>query len=89
MHSRAASDSLRPGVAVLTTYNQSFRIYHKKLFELGLISIDIGVIDTIRGNKPKRLPLVLAKEETKKIISLVPETKQSMLKLLLGCNVFF
>ena len=48
---------------------------------------ELGPINAIRPKKPKRLPTVLNKEETQKIIGLMSGTHQLMAKLLYGSGL--
>jgi hypothetical protein len=44
-------------------------------------------IDSIRAKKPKRLPTVMTKDETMKVIGAIPADHQLMAKLIYGCGL--
>ena len=46
--------------------------------------IDVEKVDAIRSEKPERLPVVLSRSETKRIISLLQGKYQLVIKLLYG-----
>ncbi|OPY80816.1 MAG: Tyrosine recombinase XerD [Syntrophorhabdus sp. PtaU1.Bin153] len=48
---------------------------------------DLGDIDAIRAKKPRRLPTVMSKDETMKVISAVPSDHQLAVKLIYGSGL--
>jgi integron integrase len=49
--------------------------------------LDEQTIDAVRARKPKRLPVVLTKEETRRVIGLLSGTHRLMVKLLYGSGL--
>ena len=48
---------------------------------------DLGPVDALRANRPKRLPTVLTKEETLRLIGCLSGTHQLMAKLIYGSGI--
>jgi integron integrase len=68
-----------------STQNQAFSallfLYRQVLHQ------DLGPIDALRAKRPRRLPTVLSKEETQRLIGCLSGTHQLMAKLLYGSGL--
>lgn len=56
-------------------------------FYRNVLKKDLGDIDAIRAKKPRRLPTVMSKDETLKVINAVPSDHQLAVKLIYGSGL--